>query len=157
MLSCNKGIVHDWQSILFQLILLRKIHYLKEMNIINSFWECFQYIKHYCLYFQNLFYCLHYCISFLTANIRVFCETIKFLEEFLILVLMSHRSHGFFSLQQRFVYHQDSVSTILLVVTPISFEKSYIWFLIAVSLWTYRFFNHHVFLRNRLSICLSYV
>ena len=26
MLSCNKGIVHDWQSILFQLILLRKIH-----------------------------------------------------------------------------------------------------------------------------------
>lgn len=66
----------------------------------------------------------------------------------MILVLMSHRSHGFFSLQQRFVYHQDSVSTILLVVTPISFEKSYIWFLIAVSLWTYRFFNHHVFLKK---------
>ena len=36
---------------------------------------------------------LHYCISFFPANIRVFFETTKFLGEFLLCALMSHRLH----------------------------------------------------------------
>ena len=40
--------------------------------------------------------------------------------------LVAHGSHGFFRCKQRFVYHQDCVSTIFQVVTPISFLKKVI-------------------------------
>ena len=53
---------------------------------------------------------LHFSVHY--ANIRVFCETTKFLEEFLLHILISRRS--------RKVYHQYSVLTIYQWVRHIS-------------------------------------
>ena len=53
---------------------------------------------------------LHFSVH--CANIRVFCETTKFLEEFLLHILISRRS--------RKVYHQYSVLTIYQWVRHIS-------------------------------------